>query len=85
AEALSLAVLNEAPDQVAIIESRIDWLLQQKRGAEAATLVRGLQERDPGEVEAATQTMVAGLAAAGDTDAAVATAQAFIASNPEHP
>jgi len=85
AEALSLAVLTEAPDQVSIIESRIDWLVEQKRGAEAAALVRDLQKRDPGEVESATQTMVAGLAAAGDTDAAVAIAQAFIASNPEHP
>lgn len=85
AETLSVAVLNEAPDQVSIVESRIDWLLEQKRGAEAAVLVQGLQKRDPGEVESATQTMVAGLAAAGDADAAIAMAQAFIASNPDHP
>lgn len=85
AEALSVAVLDEAPDQVSIIESRIEWLLDQKRGAEAASLVRDLQKRDPGEVEAATQAMVAGLAAAGDSDAAVAIAQAYIASNPGHP
>ena len=47
--------------------------------------MQGLQKRDPGEVESATQTMVAGLAAAGDADAAIAMAQAFIASNPDHP
>ncbi|MNX82841.1 Beta-barrel assembly-enhancing protease [compost metagenome] len=85
AETLSLAAMEEAPDQVSLLASRIDWLLEQKRGAEAGALVRKLQQRDAGEVETATHAMVTALAAAGDVDGALAAARAFIASNPDHP
>ncbi|MNX51788.1 Beta-barrel assembly-enhancing protease [compost metagenome] len=85
AENLSVAVMEEAPDQVSLLASRIDWLLEQKRGSEAADLVRKLQQRDPGEVESATHAMVTALAAGGDEEGALAAARAFIASNPDHP
>lgn len=85
AERLSLAVMEEAPDQASLLASRIDWLLEQKRGAEAMALARTLQQRDAGEVQSASLSITTALAAGGDAEGALAMARAFLASNPEHP
>lgn len=85
AEELSVSILGEAPDQVSLLEARIDWLLQQKRGAEAMPLVRRLQQREADEVETATLSMVAALAATGDAEAALDMTRTFMTTNPDHP
>lgn len=85
AEALSQEVLKESPGKVVILADRIDWLLDDNRGADAMALARSLAGREISEVNSGLMPMVEALAVGGDADGAVAMAQAHVATNPEHP
>ncbi|RZJ17284.1 MAG: DUF3857 domain-containing protein [Brevundimonas sp.] len=85
AETLSLAAMEEAPHNIQLITSRIDLLIEGGRGAEAMALARTLMQRDASEIEPSTQTLVAALAAGGDTDGAVALTRSLVETNPDNP
>lgn len=85
AETLSAEVTAEAPDNVTLAADRIDWLVNQQRGAEALSLARSVLQHEASIIAPATQSLVAALAAGGDADGATALMRREVATNPSHP